>query len=340
MGFTILDVAITGQSSRDACPGALQVHPAADGPLARVRLPGGDLTGAQLGVLAASGGGVLELTSRANIQVRGVQDPSAFAAAVAAAGLLPSPSHERVRNIVASPLNGSAAFRGVVRALDEAICAAPELAGLSGRFLFAVDDGSGDVAGLGADVLLISRGEHFAVVAGTTDLRLRLPPAEAIHEAVHVAQNFLRLSDGAWRIPDGTFAGVPAALPKPRTSGYVGDFGDTTGALVPLGRLTAAQARVLTEAEWLRITPWRTVLVPEGTPLPDGLIIDPESPWLHVTACTGSPGCAKSLSDVQADAHPIGSPVHWSGCARRCGRPRGDVVDMIATPSGYQRSTP
>ncbi len=339
MGFNILDVAITGQSSRDACPGALQVHPAADGPLARVRLPGGDLTGAQLGVLAAAGDGVLELTSRANVQVRGVRDPAGFAAAVAAAGLLPSPSHERVRNVLASPLDGSAAFRGVVRALDEAICAAPELAGLSGRFLFAVDDGSGDVAGLGADVLLMSRGDRFAVVAGNTDLRLRLPPAEAVHEAVKVAQNFLRVSDGAWRIPEGAFEGVPADLPKPRTSGYVGDFGETTGALVPLGRLTTRQAAVLAEAAWLRVTPWRTVLVPKGTRLPDGLVTDPGDPWSHVSACTGSPGCAKSLSDVQADAHPIGPPVHWSGCARRCGRPRGEVVDLIATPSGYQRST-
>ncbi|TKK78781.1 precorrin-3B synthase [Herbidospora galbida] len=329
---------MTGHSSRDACPGALQVHPAADGPLARVRLPGGDLTGAQLGVLAASGGGVLELTSRANVQVRGVKDPAGFAEAVAAAGLLPSPSHERVRNIVASPLNGSAAFRGVVRDLDAAICAVPELADLSGRFLFAVDDGSGDVAGLGADVVLMSRGEHFAVIAGTTDLRLRLPPAQAVHEAVHVAQNFLRVSDGAWRIPEGAFPGVPADLPAPRTGGYVGDFGDTTGVLAPLGRLTATQATVLAEAEWLRITPWRTVLVPKGTRLPDGLITDPESPWLHVTACTGSPGCAKSLSDVQKDAEPIGVPVHWSGCGRKCGRPRGEVVDLIATTSGYQRS--
>ncbi|GAB1823328.1 hypothetical protein [Herbidospora sp. RD11066] len=331
-------MAITGHSSRDACPGALQVHQAADGPLARVRLPGGDLTGAQLAVLATAGGGVLELTSRANIQVRGVDDPAGFAEAIAAAGLLPSASHERVRNIVASPLSGSAAFRALVKGLDEAICAVPELADLSGRFLFAVDDGSGDVAGLGADVVLMSRGEHFAVFAGTTDLSLRLPPTEAIHAAVHVAQTFLRLSEGEWRIPEGTFPGPKATFPEPRTSGYVGDFGAMTGALVPLGRLTAAQALVLAEAEWLRITPWRTLLVPAGTRLPEGLITDPGSPWLHVTACTGSPGCAKSLSDVQADARPIGVPVHWSGCARRCGRPRGEVTDLIATPSGYQRS--
>ena len=37
---------------QDACPGALQVHRAADGALVRIRLPGGGLTSAQLDALA------------------------------------------------------------------------------------------------------------------------------------------------------------------------------------------------------------------------------------------------------------------------------------------------
>ncbi|MGN6335988.1 MAG: precorrin-3B synthase, partial [Mycobacterium sp.] len=143
----------------DACPGALQVHQAADGALARIRLPGGMLAADQLAALSTVskdfGSGTLELTARGNVQVRGITDVAAVGEALAAAGLLPSTTHERVRNIVASPLSGcSGGHRDVrpwVGELDEAICAEPKLAELGGRFWFSLDDGRGDVSGLSAD---------------------------------------------------------------------------------------------------------------------------------------------------------------------------------------------
>ncbi|MGB6181991.1 MAG: hypothetical protein WBF79_12170, partial [Rhodococcus sp. (in: high G+C Gram-positive bacteria)] len=44
----------SARTRADACPGALQLHEAADGLLARVRLPGGELTSHQLQVLATA----------------------------------------------------------------------------------------------------------------------------------------------------------------------------------------------------------------------------------------------------------------------------------------------
>ncbi|MCM3925515.1 nitrite reductase, partial [Frankia sp. AiPs1] len=29
-------------------------------------------------------------------------------------------------------------------------------------------------------------------------------------------------------------------------------------------------------------------------------------------------------------------PVHWSGCARRCGQPAGEVVEAVADATGYR----
>jgi len=117
------------------------------------------ITAAQLEALAEtaerSAAGILELTARGNLQVRGITDTAAVAGAVAAAGLLPSPTHERVRNIVASPLSGRVGgvidVRPWVENLDHAIQSAPDLARLPGRFWFSIDDGSADVSGLAAD---------------------------------------------------------------------------------------------------------------------------------------------------------------------------------------------
>src|SRR3954467_11361758 len=96
----------------DACPGALQTHAAADGALARVRVPGGGLSSAQLAALAAAAGelgdGARELTSRGNVQLRGLApgtEPE-LGDRLAGAGLLPSPTHERIRNVLASTLSG------------------------------------------------------------------------------------------------------------------------------------------------------------------------------------------------------------------------------------------
>ncbi|MBM7090520.1 cobalamin biosynthesis protein CobG, partial [Streptomyces sp. S12] len=147
----------------DACPGALRLHAADDGALARVRIPGGVLTVRQATSLGDAarrlGDGELHLTSRGNVQLRGLRPAcgAELAGLLEPAGLLPSPAHERVRNVVASPLSGLDGHgvrdvRPWLTALDAALCASTAAVTLSGRFLFALDDGRGDVAALGADV--------------------------------------------------------------------------------------------------------------------------------------------------------------------------------------------
>ncbi|MGH3246423.1 MAG: precorrin-3B synthase [Trebonia sp.] len=161
-----------GRSGADRCPGVLRLLEAADGLLARVRLPGGLISGEQLRVLARLadelGDRRVELTSRGNVQLRGLRPDAAemLTSELARAGLLPSLGHDRVRNVLASPLAGldrGTDLTGIVRALDAGLCARERLAELSGRFLFAVDDGRGDVAGLGADVVATVRADGAAV---------------------------------------------------------------------------------------------------------------------------------------------------------------------------------
>ncbi|MFC7589427.1 precorrin-3B synthase [Nonomuraea antimicrobica] len=341
----------SGRVRPDACPGALQVHEAADGPLARVRLPGGAVSVAQLHELASCaaelGTGVLELTSRANVQVRGLSRPEVFAGRIASVGLLPSPAHERVRNIVASPLSG----RGPVGlldvlapadALDRALCARPRLAGLPGRFLFALDDGTGDVIGLGADVTFAATGPRDGrlLLAGT-DTGLTTGPGSAIPLMIRAAEAFLDERPGdaprAWRVhelangparitarlrgdtppPASSLPGLrPPAAIGGRRAGRVAQWDGRVAveAVVPLGRLTPAQARTLADAGHpVRLTPWRTaVLLDLSPPRRTG-------PRRHSTPRASSP--------TRTPRGPRSPPAPDVPAARRrsrtCGRTRG-----------------
>ncbi|WP_437085167.1 nitrite reductase [Streptomyces sp. enrichment culture] len=159
----------------DACPGALRLHAADDGFLARIRIPGGILGADAARLLADAadrlGDGHIDLTSRGNAQLRGLGASCGgeLAAVLDRAGLLPAPGHERVRNVVASPLTGldgrgRADVAPWVARLDRELCAEPAAAALSGRFLFAVDDGRGDVLSLSADVNVLAQGGGRALL--------------------------------------------------------------------------------------------------------------------------------------------------------------------------------
>lgn len=360
----------------DACPGALQVHQAADGALARIRLPGGMIGPAALAALADTadrfGGGTLEFTSRGNLQIRGIGDTTAVAGAVAEAGLLPSASHERVRNIAASPLSGRvgglADIRPWVGELDRAIQADPELARLPGRFWFSLDDGSGDVSSLAADVgvHLVSADRAALLLAGR-DTGVRVTRDDAVSALLEVARRFAEIRGHAWRVSElaeqdallsefdrATDAGrrFPPARPP---IGWIeqdqpGQI--ALGAAIPLGVLTARQARFVAAVEApVVITPWRSLVVadlPEAVAdtalrvlAPLGLVFDDTSPWLTVSACIGSPGCERARADVRAEATraaasgTTGVPVHYVGCERACGSPPSGTV-LVATAEGYQ----
>ncbi len=362
---------------QDACPGALQVHQAADGALARVRLPGGTITAAQLNALARAatdhGSPAMELTSRGNLQIRGITDTAAVADAVAAAGLLPSPTHERVRNIVASPLSGRVGpetdIRRLVAELDEAIQAEPGLATLPGRFLFGIDDGRADISGLGADVGVHMHGESAALLLGGKDSGIRLATAEVVPALITIAARFADVRGTAWRIAElddhtRLLTGYPptaeaGATWQPVTSPPVGwiaqnDGRVALGAAVPLGVLAARVAEFLAAIDApMAITPWRSVVVfdlDEGVAdtalrvlAPMGLVFDGGSPWLSLSSCTGSPGCEHSLADVRSDAaaaveDPATGHRHFVGCARACGSPPTGEV-LVATGDGYRPRT-
>jgi precorrin-3B synthase len=297
----------------DACPGVLTVWAAFDGGLARVRLPGGRLgtAGARLLAEAATelGNGLLELTTRGNIQLRGLRTNAEadLAARLRLAGLLPSDRHDRVRNIIASPLSGLVDptrpdLAPVLEELDACLVDDDALARLPGRFLFCLDDGAADVAALGADVTLLAgatvgSGQGWSLVLGGADVGIAVAAPDVPRVAIAAARAFLEeraaqhspawrlaeLDDGAQRVAARLRAGgvvggeraepveVPT-LPRPTRLGPVRQHDGRIALTVapPGGQLLAAGLHALAAAGdptgGLRITPWRSVVLPDIAP--------------------------------------------------------------------------
>jgi len=252
----------------DRCPGVMRPHAAQDGLLVRVRLIGGRISPDGLTAIARAvqaGNGIVELTGRANVQVRGMaaEDLEPLAARFLEAALLRTPTHDRARNVVADPLAGrragalagASAIDAVLDGLDDGICSDPALAQLPGRFLFCVDDGSGATAGVDADVRVVAgAGGAWAVVVGDRALATG-DGSDAVAVALDVARAFLAcLGDArAWRIVElpGGAARVLAELgptdgvPRCATAGAAPIVGTlpqrdgrvAVGALAPLGRI-------------------------------------------------------------------------------------------------------
>jgi precorrin-3B synthase len=254
----------------------------------------------------------------------------------------------------------------VVRSLDAAIQDDAALARLPGRFMFAVDDGRGDVSGQGADVgvHLLSADCAALVVAGV-DTGVRVPTPDIVTTLTAVAQRFVDIRGNAWRVKElddtaALLAGLTRTAEPGRTwppvlrppVGWITqrDGRVALGGAVPLGVLAARTAEFLAAVETpLVITPWRSVVVcdvNEGVAdaalrvlAPQGLVFDATSPWLSVSACTGSPGCDHSAADVRRDAAdaallPADTHRHFVGCERACGSPPVGEV-LVATGDGY-----
>jgi precorrin-3B synthase len=354
---------MAGVTRADRCPGVLRPHLAADGAMVRVRVPGGQTTSSALGRLSRIaqqfGSGDLQLTSRGSLQIRSLPDPMPVGLihAVQGAGFLPSETHERVRNIVGSPLTGISGgatdVRPLIAALDAGLCAEPRLANLPSRFLFAIDDGRGDVSGAPFDLgYRAVDHDHGWVLLGDAELGLLLPARDAVPTLLELAHRFLTASRGldhVWHIRDlahwaTTVPGVRAAELPPGVSAVpLGAVAGAASVQVPLALLTPTQVATVEACATgsIVITPSRGLVLPGAAHrLPElaavGLVDNPASAWSAISACVGAPSCASSLINTRAYATALaqsGSPLprtHISGCERRCGAPTGGYLDLVA----------
>jgi precorrin-3B synthase len=399
-----------------ACPGLLRIVPALDGGICRVKLAGGELGASQADAIAdaidAHASSVVDVTNRANLQLRGVKPghEDALIAALLAARLGPQEhAHalaDDVRNVMTSPAAGRDA-----RALIDTVELAAELlallqsdvrfAALSPKFALLLDGGERLMMLDHPHDIWLSALRHpahddvlFAFgLAGCPPVDARHTSALAAVAREHVVpltqalvHTFLDLAQpGHTRMRDVLAAhaaeivlahaarragvrlvrneGVANWRREPAdASRRLGAHAQRDGTRLhvggqpALGRMRSATLRGLAnivrnnEGTTLRVTPWQGVLLTDIEPAHVdatlhalaalGLATTTRDPLTRVIACAGSTGCAKSLSDVKADAATLAphvpghTQVHLSGCARSCAAAHRAPYTLLAVGDG------
>jgi precorrin-3B synthase len=328
-----------------------------DGLVVRVRAPLGRLSQEQVAgvarLAAEHGNGLIDMSARANVQIRGVT-PEAHPALIdglTALGLIDRDvAAETRRNLVIQPFWSECdTTHRIARALTEAL-AQPDAPDLPGKFGFAVDCGAVPILRETSADIRIERVENGLILRPDgSDLAAPLTEAAAAEAALDLARWFLDTvgaPEGRGRMARHLAAG--AVLPghfreTPVVAGGAAPAPGATsaGQLVALefGQITTATLAALAELAPIRVTPWRMLLLEGMTEAPDlpGLIHDAHDPRLAIDVCTGAPGCPQALSRTRDLARtlathlPAVQRLHISGCAKGCAHPGPAAITLTAT---------
>ncbi len=332
------------------CPGAYAPMMAADGLLVRIRPPLAHLDverAVGLCELALRfGSGFLDLTNRANVQIRSVAagNHEALLRALHSLGLLDAnPAIERRRNLLVNPFwqPGDQTDR-LARTVLARLMHLPEMPAKTG---FAVD--------CGPRPMLLRDPADFRIERGERGLILRADGAdsgqavreETLPEALDTMAEWFA---GRITADHRRMASVVAQHPLPREwcterplppaeKPAIGAHERGAFVAAPFGQIDAnALARVLDRGKVraLRITPWRMVLLEGAALLPDRhFITDPRDPLLRVDACPGAPFCSLASVETRPLARKLAARVsgtlHVSGCAKGCARARAANITLV-----------
>jgi precorrin-3B synthase len=287
------------------CPGILHPVPAKDGMLMRMRVPGGLISAHQLGTVASLSkdfaDGQVEITSRANLQLRAIQARNlpAIVEALSAMDFLPSREHDRVRNIATNPLTGLVPeevidTRSLVRELDRRLIVDERLVELHPKFSFGIY-GGGTLFSHEPDDLALHTHEHsglFQIFIGRLDTGYAVPFDGAVDCLLDAARLCIKLAQQNGLLIRGRkLISVPGLIEtiievlSPsllRSPGYEVPAVITLAPIgfhpaidaskrniipaVVLGRLTSKQAKLFAQlaAEHsgdLRLAPWRGIVL-------------------------------------------------------------------------------
>jgi precorrin-3B synthase len=337
---------------------------ARDGLIARVKPYVSGLSAADVRLItdlaAQHGSGLIDLTSRANLQVRGLSEASAarFADAVAAVGLASAdPQAERRRNILIAGDCGPKLL--ALASTLEAWLESPKAPSLPSKFGFAF------TAGEPVDADIVVQGEQAPVIrlagsliaASASDSLAALQAltlsfaaqAERLSPPPHRMKALVERMGGATVLEQAGVLerGADVAMSEDAEASAGFDLGVVFGALDSVGLRAVADLAERYGDGRLRLLPGRRLRlggVPPGAheelalaAEKAGFLVDPADARLRLRACVGRRGCARTEADVRADALalspilPAGAVLHVSGCIKGCAHPGAADVTLAAT---------
>lgn len=338
------------------CPDAWRPMAAGDGLLLRVKPRLGRLTRTQLlglcDAACAFGNGLMDMTRRANLQLRGVSPKSwpALLDRLVALGLVDEDAMAEKRcNVLVAP--DWRADDDTHRIAAELLTRLNELPDLPGKVGFAIDAGPAPALSGAAGDFRIERGDGGGLILRADGRPLGAPVAvgREVDALIALARWFAssgglaagRMARHQACLPDWASGDLAPVPPVPPIAPGPHELGTAFG--LAFGRVEAEALTRLVEAGPIRaarITPWR-VLLTEGAPVEGvlDLLSEPSDPLLSVDACPGAPYCPQATVEVRELARRLAPHVqgrlHVSGCAKHCAATRPAACTITGRDGRY-----
>jgi len=368
-----------GARVRGACPSLAAPMATGDGLLVRLRPATPGLTLDQFRRLAAAaarhGNGLIEITARGNIQLRGLRHETldALAAEIAEAGIaIDSGVTIETPALAGIDPEERADAPALSAALREAIAAMRPVPVLAPKLSIIVDGaGSLRLDEITADIRLTAEagGSWRLAVAGTAKTARLSASALSPDAAIAAVLDLLRqLSQLGPRARGRDLVATASAEAEGSDPGRTTPTGvHRLGAAYALGlRLGFGQIDAdnliafLAAAEKLGASEVRTahdhaLIVPgldlaattalEALAARHGLSSDADDPVNRIAVCAGAGGCASAFFRTRDAAAALIAEapalldgrhiVHLSGCAKGCAHPAPAALTLVGTPIGY-----